>query len=171
MNIREKIKHIKTSMPGFTLVELLLYMGLSMILLVIISGLLVSTLSIRNEAEKTSSLEREGRYIMARLSYDIYSAQDIVEPATIGDNSTQLQILINSELITYRIINNKLYLIDNSGTHLMSGENVSATNFNVLKLGNDGGVGVVEISVTAESENISEGKVESRDYKTVVTTR
>lgn len=169
MKIFKLIPHKK--IPGFTLVELLLYMGLSMILLVIISGLLVSTLSIRNESVKTSSLEREGRYVMARLSHDIYSAQDIIEPAVIGESSDTLQLLIDSELFSYRIIDGKLYLINDSGTHLMNGEATNVTSLNITRLGNEGGVGTVEILLTVQSQIVSEGKIENRDYKTVATTR
>lgn len=156
---------------GFSLVELLLYMGLSMILLVIISGLFISVLNIRNESTKTSSLEREGRYVLARLSYDIYSAQDIIEPALIGETSTTLQLIKNSELFTYRIIDDKLYLIDASGSHLLSGEGVNVTSFNITRLGNDGGKNAVEILLTTQSQNVSEGKTESRDYQAVLAIR
>ncbi len=164
-------KQKNNSSSGFSLVELLLYMGLSLILLTIISGLFISMLNTRSESMKTSSLEREGRYILARLSYDVYSAQDILEPALVGETSTTLQLMKNSELFTYRIIDDRLYLIDASGSHLLSGETVKAINFSVTKLGNDGGKNAVEISLTTQSQNISEGKIESRNYQTVLAVR
>jgi type II secretory pathway pseudopilin PulG len=166
-----KAKQKYKSSSGFSLVELLLYMGLSLILLAIISGLFISMLQTRSESMKTSSLEREGRYILARLSYDIYSAQDIIEPALVGETSTTLQLMKNSELFTYRIINDRLYLINTAGSHLLSGETVKAISFNVTKLGNDGGKNAVEISLTTENQNISEGKIENRTYQTVLAIR
>ncbi|MCB9812975.1 MAG: prepilin-type N-terminal cleavage/methylation domain-containing protein [Pseudomonadales bacterium] len=173
-NIFQKGFNIRKSFSlqkGFTLVELLIYMGLSMILLAIISGIFISVLSVRNESIKSSSLEREGRYILARLSHDVYSAQDIIEPATLGESSTTLQLLVNSDLFTYSINDDKLYLTNTSGTHLLSGESVNVMSFNVTRLGNEGGKNAVEIELTTQSQNVSEGKIENRNYQFILALR
>lgn len=169
--IKKYFKKINKNKKGFTLVELLLYMGLSVILLVIVSGIFISILSVQNESVKNSSIEREGRYILNRLSRDVYISQDILEPVDIGESSDTLQLLIDSELITYRIVNERLYLIDDTNSYLMSGESVKVIDFNVEKLGNNGGKSVVEITLTAESENVSDGIIQTRDYKTILSVR
>lgn len=169
--IKNYINKFQKNQQGFTLVELLLYMGLSVILLVIVSGVFISILSVRNESVKNSSIEREGRYILNRLSRDVYISQDILEPVDIGESSDTLQLLIDSELITYRIVNERLYLIDDTNSYLMSGESVKVIDFNVEKLGNNGGKSVVEITLTAESENVSDGIIQTRDYKTILSVR
>lgn len=162
--IRKILSELKNKQQGFSLVELLIYMGLSMIILSIISGLFVSIINIRSEAEKTSSVERDGRYMLSRLTYDINRAQDIIEPALLGNNSTTLQLDIDGEIISYQINSNKLTFTDTSGTYAINDKTVNMTSFNVTKLGNEGGKNGVQVDLEIVSQIESEGKIESRNY-------
>lgn len=164
IKIKKLLKNHLRQQNGFSLVELLIYMGLSMIILVIISNLFVSIINVRSEAEKTSSIERDGRYIITRLKYDVNRAQDIIEPALIGANSSNLVLSINGETVTYQISNNKLSFIDATGTHAVNDSVANTTSFNVIKLGNDGGKNGVQVQLQTVSQIESEGKIESRDY-------
>lgn len=69
---------------GFTIVELLLYMGIFSILLVVLLQLFTTILSSHSESQATSSVDQDGSYILARLSYDIHNASSI----TSGSNCT-----------------------------------------------------------------------------------
>jgi len=169
--LRSLFKIRTFSQLGFSLVELLIYMGLSMIILSIVSGLLISVVNIRNEAEKTSSVERDGRYVVTRLSYDINRAQDILEPAILGANSTSLQLNIDGETITYQIIDDKLYLTDTSDSYALNNKEVDVTSFDVTRLGNDGGKNGVQVNLQIVSQIESEGKIESRSYDFFVAIR
>ncbi|MDH5533317.1 MAG: prepilin-type N-terminal cleavage/methylation domain-containing protein [Candidatus Pacebacteria bacterium] len=165
------LEKIRNKQSGFSLVELLMYMGLSMIILIIITGLFASVINIRGEAEKTSSVERDGRYMISRLTYDINRAQEIIEPALLGDSSTTLQLVIDGQTVTYQIINNKLSFTDSTGTYAINNKDVNMTIFNVTRLGNEGGKNGIQAETQIVSQNESEGKIESREYNFFAATR
>src|SRR4030042_5852170 len=71
---------------GFTLVEILLYMGLLAILLVVLTEILVSILAVKIEFEATSSVEQDSRFLLSRLFYDINRASAITTPGSIGSS-------------------------------------------------------------------------------------
>ena len=58
---------------AFTLIELLLYMGISAIFLVIISNILYVLLDAHVESQNSSSIELDLRFIAARSEYDATS--------------------------------------------------------------------------------------------------
>ena len=56
---------------GFTIVELLLYMGLLAIFLVVLTDIWVSAMEAMTRTENVAAITSDGRYIMARLAYDV----------------------------------------------------------------------------------------------------
>src|SRR6266566_4299700 len=89
---------------GFTLVELLLYMGLLTILVTIMSSLFKTIVDVQLESKSSSSVDQDGRFILARITHDMQAAQKIISPANPGDNSTSLQITVNSVNYTYSLV-------------------------------------------------------------------
>lgn len=65
---------------GFTLVELLLVMGIFAILLAVITDMFVSVLNVQTEAKANTSVTQDGRYILSKLSYDISRATTVTTP-------------------------------------------------------------------------------------------
>ena len=58
---------------AFTLIELLLYMGISAIFLVVVSNVLYVLLDAHVESQNINSLELDSRFIAARSEYDATS--------------------------------------------------------------------------------------------------
>jgi type II secretory pathway pseudopilin PulG len=107
--LKSQISNVKS----FTLVELLVFMGIFLILLAVLTQIFVSTLNVQLESQATSSVQQDGRYIIARLSYDINRAEAITAPSTLGTDPTHpdtLQLTIGSETYTYTTTNNQLTL-------------------------------------------------------------
>ncbi len=77
--------------PGFTVVELLLYMGIFSILLVVLMQIFTSILSVHAESQATSQVEQDGSYILARLTNDIHKASTIATP-TLGTTGQTIHI-------------------------------------------------------------------------------
>lgn len=128
---------------GFLLLELVLYMGLLMILLTIMSEVFIATLAVKLESESTSAAQQDGSYIMARLAYDIRRSSNILSPA-LGQSATtlSLDIIENSVHKTYQYIwsNNSLVLSDGATSDLLHSNNSTVTNFTVTRVGNSGSI-------------------------------
>src|SRR4030043_150732 len=97
-----KIKNLKLKFQkGFTLVEILLYMGLLAILLVVLTEILVSILAVKTESEATSSVEQDSRFILSRMAYDISCATEINTPPQIGQTRSNLRMTVGGVLYEY----------------------------------------------------------------------
>lgn len=57
--------------PGFTLVELLIYIGLLLIFLTIVTRIFTAITDVQLESTAAGVVEEDSRYIYVRLSYDI----------------------------------------------------------------------------------------------------
>ncbi|KKT77243.1 MAG: hypothetical protein UW73_C0025G0015 [Microgenomates group bacterium GW2011_GWB1_44_8] len=56
---------------AFTIVELLLYMGLLAIFLLVLTDIWVSAMEALTRTENVAAITSDGRYILARLAYDV----------------------------------------------------------------------------------------------------
>lgn len=113
---------------AFTIVELIIYMGLLSILLVIITNIFLSVLDMQTESESTSIVQIDARYILSRLSYDIHRA------SAVSTDGGSLVLTVDGSPFTYAISNGILTL---SGTQLTSYP-TQISNFSVVRLGNLG---------------------------------
>jgi hypothetical protein len=158
---------------GVTLVELLLYMGIFTILLTTLTSIFVSALDVQSESQATSSVEQDGNYILARLSYDIHRAQSIAIPATNGTTGNSFRIVIGGINYTYSVDgNDNLILTENTGTYNLNNYNSEVSNFSVRRLGNTGGVeDALEISFTVTSRVRRTSGIETRDFHTNLSLR
>ncbi len=158
----------KTSRRGFTLIELLISMGLLAIILSVLTSLFVSVIDTQLESQATSSVDQDGRFILAKLSYDIRRATSIAIPATLGAQGSTLQIIVNGVSYTYALNGNTLELTNNQGTEKINSPNTTVSNLFFRRLGNTlGGKNTVEIQFTVTSI-ITKPDVETRSYKTTV---
>lgn len=66
---------MKKAMPagrqGFTIIELLLYMGLLAVFLLVMTDIWVSAMEALTRTESVAAITTDGRYILARLAYDV----------------------------------------------------------------------------------------------------
>lgn len=129
---------------GFTLIEFLIYIGLLSILLAIMSQVFLATLSIRTESEGATNIQQDGRYILARLTYDIYRAKDISVPA-VGATGGVLQLTITENgtdtAYRYSSASGNLVLQIGSATPVpLNSPTVRLTDFSVRRIGNSGSI-------------------------------
>ena len=92
---------------GFTLIELLMFIGIFSILLLALTSMFGSILDAQVDSKAYSSVDLDGRYVLAKLAHDFQSADsgDTVNnsidlPAT-GSAGQILKIKINSQSFTY----------------------------------------------------------------------
>ncbi len=162
-----------SSQRGFTLIELLLYMGLLTIIVGVLSTLFVSIIEVRLESKANSNVEQDGRYLIARLAYDIRRANGatpIVSPI-LGATSSSLQIQIDSVNYTYSIAGSNLALTNNLGTDNLNGYETTVSGLTFQRLGNSGGKNSIQVSFTLTSNTIRNSGTEVRNFQTTIATR
>lgn len=147
---------------GFTLVELLLYMGILALLLLVQTQILTSVLSVQLESEANTSVSWDARFIMARLIYDINRAENIVTPATPSAQTNSLTLTINGISNTYSLSGGNLLISNNLGPDNLNSDATSISNLSFKRLGNTGGKNTVTFSLTITSITQREHGPESR---------
>lgn len=155
------------------MVELLLYMNILAVLLTILTSVFVSALDVQSEAQATSSVEQDGNYILARLSYDIHRAQSINIPAANGTTNDNFQIVIDGVNYTYNVDgNNNLILTNNSGQNNLNNYGSSISDLSVQRLGNVGGIeNTLKINFTVTSRTKRISGIETKNFQTNLSLR
>lgn len=155
------------------MVELLLYMSILSILLTVLSSIFTSALDVQSESQAASSVEQDGNYILARLTYDIHRAQSISIPATNGETSNNFQIVVEGVSYTYSIdANTNLVLTNNLGINNLNNYGTTISDFSVQRLGNAGGIENtlrIKFTVTSRVKRIS--GFEAKSFQTNLSLR
>lgn len=84
---------------AFTIVELLLYMGIMAIFLVVLTDIWVSAMEALTRTENVAAITSDGRYILARLAYDVGQTGTVNYVLT-GGNLTAGGVQLNSYATT-----------------------------------------------------------------------
>ncbi len=167
---------MKSALKGFTLIELVIYIGVLSILLTAMSALFTSIIDVQFESTSTSSVNQDGRYLLSKLLYDVKSITNvppdgIVVPATAGVQSTTMQLTINSINYTYSLdSNNNLQVVNNSTgvSSVLNSYDTSVSGLTFTRLGNGGTSDTVRVSYTVTSRVTERNKV--KETKTFTTT-
>lgn len=139
---------------GVTVVELLVYLGLLGIFLVILLDVFTTTINFKLKSESTSALNMDSRYILSKLSYDIYNADSFTVPS-----NTQLNLVKSGVTSTYTISSGNLVL---NGTRLNSSD-TSLDSVSFTKIGD-----TVKTSFTLRSQIEVKGQTETLNVDTTL---
>jgi len=142
---------------GVTLVEMLLVMGLLAIFTGIMATIFVTIIDNQAQTEGYNATIADGRFIIARMDYDIMRATGagglgaITAPATLGATSTNLTMNIGGTTYNYAVTGGVLQLTDGTGTANISDSSVVVSGLSFLKLGNTGGLHTIRYTFTLTS--------------------
>ena len=156
---------------GFTLVELLIYMGLLTILMAILTRIFTGIIDVQLSSEATGAVEEDGRYIYSRLTYDVGRAASILTPSSLGDQTNTLTILIGDVAHTYAIDNNNLVLANNQGIDQLNSVGTRISNVSFQRLGNVGGKDSIQIKFTITSTTEQVNGPDTKNIETTVALR
>jgi type II secretory pathway pseudopilin PulG len=161
-----KNKELRVS-GGFTLVELLLYLGIFTIFLTVTLQMFSSIFEIQVESEAVSSVNSDGRYIVQRFSYDINRASEILTPSEFGTTSATLILVIDGQNYIYSLDSGNLILENQS---LTTFDQLNSTESAVLDLSfiklDGGGKDAVQMTFSLTSEIKRKGVDEIKTFKT-----
>ncbi len=164
----------RKSPKGFTLVELLLYMGILSVLLSVLVTIFVTAVDVQLESEASSSVQRDGTYILAKLAYDIHRGSTISIPSSLGGETPNLKIVIGGVEYTYSLDGNEnLTLLNNLGTDNLNSYDSKVSALTVKRLGNVGGEDTLKINFTITSRTKRSGTAgyETRNLETNLSLR
>lgn len=151
---------------GFSLIELIIYMGILLVMIYVLTDILYSTLNSQLETQSSSGIAQDGRYLYSRLTYDINRAQAVSAPQNLGDTSNTLQVTIGGLTYTYALVGGNLTITDNTGTYVLNGPDTSISGLTFKRIGNTGGKDTFQINYSVTSNIIVNGKNETEAFQT-----
>jgi hypothetical protein len=147
--IRQHILPIKSlGQRGVSFIEVLLVMGMLSIFLMVMATIFTATIDTQTQTQGYSATLSDGRFIMARLNYDIARASAINTPASLGNTTASLVMTIGGNSYTYALSGSKLQLTDATGTADLSDYNATVSALSFQRLGNTGGKETIRYSFT-----------------------
>jgi type II secretory pathway pseudopilin PulG len=152
---------------AFTLVEIILFMGLFSILLFVMLDLFTVSLQIKTKAESVSSIHQDGRYILEKVMNDLNNSQFIISPA-LGNSSNTLQFVLYGSPRTYRLNNNNFEYIDDTGTHVLNSYDTQITQLSFSRYGNTNGRNTLSVNITLRSLITHNNTQDTASFQTTV---
>lgn len=164
-----------TSQSGFTMIEFVVYIGIFMILIGILTSVFTSILDTQIQTETTSGIDENQHYLLARLTYDTIRSQIIIIPSSPGLRTSNLQLMINNINYSYGIDNNGNFQIkdmtNNLGPYNLNGYDASVSGMQFSRIGNVGGKNTIQVAFTITSRTLQRGAKQSKSFTTTIGTR
>ena len=160
--------NIKPKQQGFTIVELLIYMGILSILLVVLVQIFTALVDLRLESEASSGVEQDGRFVLSRMIYDIHRAQGIAAPVNLGDTGSALDLVIGGQSYQYALQGTDLMLTTPAGVQKVNGYETDVSGLSFKRLGNDTGKHSVQVTYTISSKTQVAGGAQTKTVTTTV---
>lgn len=157
---------------GFTLVELLISMGIMTVLLTILSQVFGSIIAMRGKTEAVSALAQDSRYLVLRLAYDVSRSSSILVPA-VGNNGSSLTLVIGGQNYVYTLSNGNLNLSVAGGpAQVLNSAGTSLSSISFKRNTSLGGKAIVQLDATLVPTIIQAGvQNDTRHIVTSLVTR
>ena len=160
---------------GFTLLEIVIYIGLLGILLVVMSQVFIAILGTKLNSDSSAGVAQDGAYMLARLSYDIHRAARIVSPNLGASSSTLVLEATDSGVLrtyTYALTDGLLTLSDGINTDRINGGGTTISQFSVTRIGNSDIIpdakDTLKIALTEESTYTRSSGIETMVFQTTI---
>lgn len=160
------ISHLRSSSRGFTLVELLIYMGLLTVLILIFTDIFTSIIDNQLSSRNTSSVADDGRYIYSRFIYDVAHASAITQPALPGSSSSQLTFTKGGQNYTYSLVNGNLLITDQATASALNSSGSSVSGLLFTRVGTTSAKTTVRINFTVTGLITSRGILDTQSFQT-----
>lgn len=171
----KKIYSLIKQQRGITLVELLLYMGIFSILLMVLVELFGTIVNVNLEAQSTSAVSQDGRFILNRITYDVRQAKTFTQPASAGASGTVLQFTTSGgTTYKYWLSGNNLMLDNltvspNTSDQLNSvGTTVSNLSFTRVQTTGTSGKNTITVSFTLTSTTRDQKGYQTENFQTTI---
>lgn len=163
--IKQLIKSI--SKKGFTMVELLIFMGIFTLIIVVLTDLVIAGLEVKLDSEANNSVETDGRFILKRLSYDLRRSTQVVTPVAFGSQGGSLTLTIDGANKTYSLIDGDLYLNQGDGEQRINSSDTTVSTISFSKIGQGEDLAVL-IQLNLISKITKHTGSESRSFQSTI---
>lgn len=163
--IRIKKKNNFSSNSGFTLIELVIYIGLLTVMVVVLAEIFLTILDNQSSSRDTSNVAADGRYIYSRFIYDVNRANSITVPASNAIPSTTMTLVINNQNYTYSLSNNNLVLTDPTGSNVLNSQGTILSSLSFTLLGSPSAK-TVQMTFTIKGTTPTNGVVSQESFQT-----
>jgi type II secretory pathway pseudopilin PulG len=164
-------KYPNNQILGFTIVELLIYMGLMAIFITVLLGIFTAALKTKLATQSTSNISQDSRYILSKLSYDINNADSVTSPI-LGATNDSLQIVTSGSVSTYAINGGNLVKTADGVSANLNGMDTQLDSISFKNIGNPGGKPTIQVIYTVRSKIIIQGGgTETQTINTTIGTR
>jgi len=153
---------------GFTIIELLVYMGLLAVFLTIISQIFVASIDTQLESEAESSVQQDSKFILARLHYDLANATAMIEPSSPGSTSSSLQYVANGVTSTYQLAGENVIVTEGITAYQLNSVNTRVSNLFFTRRGVVGGKPIVSAAFTLTSRVVRNSGPEIQAFQTTI---
>lgn len=149
-------KHIRLK-NGFTLIEMVVYMGIMSLLLIVFIDMFAQLVNKQLETEGSSAVQQDANYLLSRLSYDFGRATSISLPATLGSPSATLRLLMESGPRDFYASSSGLVATSSGSLNQLNSANSTISNLTFQRLGIGNNWDVIQI----KGDIISKAKKQS----------
>jgi type II secretory pathway pseudopilin PulG len=156
----------KIDQKGFTLVEMVLYMGLLTLLLLLFTNIFMAILDTQLSSQSTGSVAQDGRFLYSRLIYDINRASSISLPANLGNTGNTLQLQINGVSYQYALSSGNLMISDATSSAQLNSYDTKISGLQFKRIGNINGKPTIQMTFTVTSKEVLHGTVDSKSFQT-----
>lgn len=154
---------------GFTIIEILVYLGLLSIFLLVLLDLFIGSIDLGLRSKADSSVTQDSQFILSRLAYDVARADSISIPATLGTTTSSLVFVSGGTTYTYNLFNNNLQVSDGTETLNLNSLDTQISTVSFTKLGNANGKPTVQVKYTISSTtSVPTQQAETRDIQTTL---
>lgn len=153
---------------GTTVIELLIYLALLAIFLTVLLDVFVTTLNFKLQTESTSALNQDTRYILSKMSYEIYNADNVVTPANFGDSAASLVVAKGGVTESYSVNGGNMILTQGGTSMNLNSTDTKVQSVTFTKLGDSSGKATVKIDLVMQSMITTHGG--TQDLQSVETT-
>ncbi len=120
---------------GVTLIELMITMGLLSAFLVLLTTIFTSSIDVQSQTGSYAAVTSDGRFVLARLAYDIRRASAIGVPAGLGDTGSSLTLTIDGSTYIYAVQDGRLAVAVDGDSDYLTGQDATVSGLNFQKLG------------------------------------
>lgn len=157
-----RTKPNKNSQSGMTLVEMLIYMAILSTILLTITQLFFATLDVGLESAANSNVQQDGRYLLARMSYDIRRADVVTSPA-LGVSASELRFQADGQNYTYSMNVDALEFTEPSYSGRLNSSETALSELLFERIGN-----TIKINFKVTSLAQASSGVEEQVFSTTV---
>lgn len=148
--------------------EFVIYCGLLLIFLYIMTNLFTQIVDTQLTNESASPLTQDSRYIFSRLTYDIGRATSIATPSAIGAQSSTLGLVIGGQSYTYGPVGVALTESDVTGTRVLNSYATQVSNISFRRYGNLGGKPSIRVILTLTGVASASSGIRTQDFSTTI---